>query len=37
MSETPLTTDSGVIPCSSLYASCFARRRFVSSIAPWIA
>ena len=30
MSETPLTIDSGVMPCSSLYASCFARRRFVS-------
>ena len=29
--------DSGVIPCSSLYASCVARRRFVSSRAPWIA
>ena len=28
MSETPFVTDSGVIPCSSLYASCLARRRF---------
>ena len=37
MSETPLTIDSGVIPCSSLYASWIARRRFVSSSAPWIA
>src|SRR5581483_8100301 len=37
MSDTPLTIDAGVVPCSSLYASCFARRRFVSSIAPAIA
>ena len=37
MSDTPLTTDSGVIPFSSLYASCFSRRRFVSSSAPTIA
>ena len=27
MSETPLTIDSGVIPCSSLYATWYARRR----------
>ena len=31
MSETPLTIVSGVMPCSSLYATCFARRRSVSS------
>src|SRR5207302_1178645 len=37
MSDTPLTIDSGVIPCSSLYASCTRRRRSVSSSAPWIA
>ncbi len=34
MSETPFWIDSGVIPCSSLYASWIARRRFVSSRAP---
>jgi hypothetical protein len=28
MSETPLRIDSGVIPCSSLYASWMERRRF---------
>ena len=37
MSETPLTIESGVVPCSSLYASWIARRRSVSSIAPLIA
>jgi hypothetical protein len=37
MSDTPLTIVSGVIPCSSLYVSCAARRRLVSSSAPWIA
>src|SRR5438477_642448 len=30
MSETPFAIVSGTIPCSSLYASCTARRRFVS-------
>ena len=37
MSETPLTIVWGVIPCSSLYAIWYARRRFVYSIAPTIA
>src|SRR5262249_17725132 len=37
MSETPFWIDAGVIPCSSLYASCFSRRRVVSSIAYLIA
>ena len=37
MSETPFTIVSGVIPCSSLYASWTARRRFVSSSASLIA
>ncbi len=37
MSETPFEIDAGVIPCSSLYASWIARRRFVSSIASLIA
>ena len=31
-----LTIDSGVIPCSRLYSSCFSRRRFVSSMARCI-
>ena len=37
MSETPLRIDSGVIPCSSLYASWMERRRLVSSSASLIA
>ena len=34
MSETPFVMFSAVIPCSSLYATCVARLRFVSSSAP---
>ena len=37
MSEMPFFTVSGVIPCSSLYATWIARRRSVSSIAVRIA
>ncbi len=37
MSETPFAIVSGTIPCSSLYASWTARRRFVSSSASLIA
>ena len=33
MSLTPLTTLIGVMPCSSLYAVCRARRRLVSPMA----
>ena len=37
MSLTPLTTLTGVMPWSSLYVVCLARRRFVSPIATSIA
>ncbi len=37
MSETPLTIDAAVMPCSSLYATWISRRRSVSSIAARIA